>query len=349
MVSGQLVWSTTLTVGSGGLTFFHPHPCVFALRDTGGGVLDWLLHDEVNCGFCSMRLARSRTILNDGARSRVLVTGSSEFDSMCGCRVVLCLCDLLPSVCPRAHTSSEATDVGYSWGVSCPDRSRILFGCESCHGIDWAASGDVHYPVFEMSPSCLQKVRLCMDPGDTFAVLAGPWFPDLLVDSSLVHPLHPCARAWLNTLPCLTSGDHKLFHLYVDGSGLSDTGHSPAWGLAVFGGQCIEDMQFIGFAGGKVVTDMYSSAYVGACSADSISAELSASVWAMLYIMASVPEGATCEVLYDSVYAAGASTASARISAHTEFCRISAALFHLVSLRCHVFSACEVSCLAAWQ
>ena len=97
----------------------------------------------------------------------------------------------------------------------------------------------------------------------------------------------------------------------------------PAWVQAGFRGSSIEDMRYAGFAGGHVITDRMDDAFVGASIADSLSAGISAFLWAMLHVIACVTPGVAHGVMYDSeCINTGATAESSRIPYHVDFCHI---------------------------
>ena len=296
-----------------------PSPCVFATNDTGAGVWDWLLHDESVCVFC--RSSRAEP----SASSFEVADGMRVSDSMYGHRVGLCLDESIPGPrhCIDHCQGSEAVD---AHTPACTHDS-----C-SCIGAAPVTLSDDCQTSLALIPAYRHHVDVCAGCG-VFDSIIDDWFPCLLTDFMLVSPLHPSSRAWLSHLPQSPQECDLLYHVYVDGTGLSDAHHAPAWGIAVFRGGSVDVMNFIGFAGGPVVTDPEDDAFIGASGADSMSAELSATAWALLYILACVPAGAQCEILYDSEYAAGAASSRARISAHVDLSRIVSSLFHLASLR----------------
>ena len=301
--------------------------CPFVANDTGAGVWKWAMHDEFACVFCSS-LSTGYPVPVSSFAVDGLVS-----DSVRGHRVVLCLCDLItpPHRLNDVGFVSDAMDPAPSMDsqiISCsgstlhaPVVARSQGHCDDCRASE------------ALVPNARHEVDICVGGHGVFDCLCSSWFPSLLHDFTLVRPLHPSVRVWLSNLPQAKREEHRLYHVYVDGTGLSDCRRSPAWGLAVFQGSSVDDMTYVGFAGGLVAIDTSDAAYIGATSADSVSAELSAFVWAMLYIIACVPIDARCEILYDSEYAAGAVSSSARISTHSDLSRIASSLYHVISIR----------------
>ena len=122
-------------------------------------------------------------------------------------------------------------------------------------------------------------------------------------------------------------------HIYVDGTGLWDESHFPAWGLCVMSGPSIDSMMFVGFAGARAAVSPECPDYVGADSANSASAELSGIVWALLYILSSAPDGTEWEILYDCEYAAAIAEMRCSVKQHPSLGGVISVLVHLVRLR----------------
>ena len=109
---------------------------------------------------------------------------------------------------------------------------------------------------------------------------------------------------------CVTR--HKVVSLYIDGGGKhADEGMAPSWAVVVllsFNGKC----HFAGYLANLVHTCPNDPQFLGADSATSGSAELSAQLFAALWVIAN-PLGLPCNVdinvYYDSVVAAGLSMA----------------------------------------
>ena len=101
----------------------------------------------------------------------------------------------------------------------------------------------------------------------------------------------PPARVHSNTLaalalcvPLTTMPLPRCLHIYTDGSAKgSDTG----WAVAITQWDpCLEAIAIVGALGGVVITDPARADFVGACEKTSRAAELSAIVWALLWIIA---------------------------------------------------------------
>ena len=96
---------------------------------------------------------------------------------------------------------------------------------------------------------------------------------------------------------------------YIDGNGVVSESRKPAWAAVVVVVEVYScgSYKCCGFVNGVVVTDEQHPHYVGMTKATVGSAELSAQIWASLFILQS--EYRVVEVLYDSKFAENVTSA----------------------------------------
>ena len=143
-----------------------------------------------------------------------------------------------------------------------------------------------------------------------------PW-PNSVVstDLSCIKDLHPATQRAIQQ--CVNHHGKQItgLRLYTDGSAV---GAAAAWAVIIIADLPDDQMAWLGYFAGEVITDPVGKGYVGADKCTNGTAELSAVLWACMWAhQCEAIRGVPITVLYDSTYAGG-------IAAHAMFPNVNA-------------------------
>ena len=143
----------------------------------------------------------------------------------------------------------------------------------------------------------------CLDVR-TFTDLFLPWpVPGISTDLAPLSDLHPSTVAALGLCRSHFGQQIQAIHLYTDGSFESGLA---SWAVVVIAELSTGSFAFLGYLAGKVVTDEATRGFIGATVHTNGTAEMSAILWALLWVMQCPPlRGMSVEVHMDSTYAGG--------------------------------------------
>lgn len=185
----------------------------------------------------------------------------------------------------------------------------------------------------ECSPTPSPTQWITLDP-DGFLHSIEKYDMGLSTDTSLIQLKPPTIHA-LQTTPRLLSPltTRHTLSIYIDGSG-AHHGHRATWALAVLSTDHTNEWTFNGYAAGDVTSDPNNPHFYGADADTSGAPELTAQLFAALYILSShntTQAHTDIQIKYDSTYAASIASLEATPHRHPRLASIVTSLYTTIN------------------
>ena len=151
---------------------------------------------------------------------------------------------------------------------------------------------------------CSPTIPVTVPTGGSLDRLLSSWPFDLPRDLPDHISLHEATKTWLHTDETESMPNQMVLHYYTDGSAHADH-NAAAWAFAVCAGTSIdenlEELHFLGWLAGSVLTDDSLQHWIGAQQFDSIAGESSALIWAVLHAFSQHPQVTDVVFHFDAI------------------------------------------------